>query len=220
MALVKFFCCSLTLNNKWQESLACKVVQFSWWGQFSPLDQSCRVGRVTNVLLYFIGSFSCKFVIRTLPSSTISFCNTFDFIINFFIAWNHMQVTIYISNMIPLFLRMLPKRATGIRKGVTSTRNDKIKKMGAKHRRGNEGTVRIWLKLCFVSIFHFSRFPFLVFVTSSFLSVEYLKYYASWGLYCSQSAYNSLVILLWYNKSKLKGLLCNDSVFNPVSAYI
>ena len=90
-----------------------------------------------------------------------------------------MQVTIYISNMIPLFLRMLPKRATGIRKGVTSTRNDKIKKMGAKHRRGNEGTVRIWLKLCFVSIFHFSRFPFLVFVTSSFLSVEYLKYYAS-----------------------------------------
>ena len=33
--------------------------------------------------------------------------------------------------------------------------------------------------------------------------------------YCSQSAYNSLVILIWYNKSKLKGLLSNNSVFSP-----
>lgn len=30
--------------------------------------------------------------------------------------------------MIPLFLRMLLKRGTGIRKGVTSTNNDKMKK--------------------------------------------------------------------------------------------
>lgn len=49
--------------------------------------------------------------------------------------------------------------------------------MGAKQRRCNEVTVRIWLKLCFVSIFHFSRSSFPVLVTSSFLSVEYPKYF-------------------------------------------
>lgn len=72
---------------------------------------------------------------------------------------------------------MLLKRGTGIRKGGASTRNDKMKKMGAKQRRCNEVTVRIWLKLCFVSIFHFSRSSFPVLVTSSFVSVEYPKYF-------------------------------------------
>ena len=97
MALVKLFCCSLTLSNKWQESLASSLFNSpEWWGQFSPLSQPCRVGQFTNAFSYLIGSFSCKFVIRTLPSSTISFCKTLDFIINFFIAWNHMQITIQV----------------------------------------------------------------------------------------------------------------------------
>lgn len=49
--------------------------------------------------------------------------------------------------------------------------------MGAKQRRCNEVTVLTWLKLCFVSIFHFSRSSFSVLATSSFLTVEYLKYF-------------------------------------------
>lgn len=44
--------------------------------------------------------------------------------------------------------------------------------MGAKHRRGNEGKDMVNVMLCF----HFSLSPIPVFVISSFLSVEYLKY--------------------------------------------
>ena len=77
--------------------------------------------------------------------------------------------------MVPFFLRMLLKRGTGIRKGVTSTRNDKMKKWEQNTEevmKSYEGKDMVKVMFCF----YFSRSPIPVFVTSLFLSVEYLKY--------------------------------------------